>query len=303
MNELLTLFLNNLLPILLASAAGYVLSRLIDINPRSLSQIIFYIFSPCLIFTLLTKNKLEGSEVLRIMLFAASTVLLVGALAWIGGRIFKFERRVLSAVMLTSMFMNAGNYGLPLVLFAFGDMALGYASLTFVTSAILTYSLGVVIASSGSTSVWRALLNLVKVPTIYALILALVIMSTGWTLPLPLDRTVTLLGNASIPAMLVLMGIQFKNVIWKGQVGPMALASVLRLAAAPAIALALCPVFGITGLAYQAGVTELAMPSAVLNTVLATEFDVEPSLVTATVFVTTLLSPFTLTPLLAFLGA
>jgi predicted permease len=45
------------------------------------------------------------------------------------------------------------------------------------------------------------------------------------------------------------------------------------------------------------------MPVAVLTTVLALEFEVEPSFVTAAVLITTLLSPLTLTPLLAILGA
>jgi len=58
-----------------------------------------------------------------------------------------------------------------------------------------------------------------------------------------------------------------------------------------------------TGPSYQAVVLEAAMPVAVLTTILATEFDAEPTFVTTAVLVTTLISPFTLTPLLAFLGA
>jgi malate permease and related proteins len=50
-------------------------------------------------------------------------------------------------------------------------------------------------------------------------------------------------------------------------------------------------------------VIQSAMPSAVLTTVLATEYDTEPSFVTSVVFVTTILSPLTLTPLLAIMGA
>jgi predicted permease len=56
------------------------------------------------------------------------------------------------------------------------------------------------------------------------------------------------------------------------------------------------------GSALQAGVTEASMPTAVMATVLATEYDVEPAFVTTVVTTTTLLSPLTLTPLLALLG-
>jgi predicted permease len=43
------------------------------------------------------------------------------------------------------------------------------------------------------------------------------------------------------------------------------------------------------------------MPTAVLTTILALEFDTAPSFVTNVVFTTTLLSPLTLAPLIAYL--
>ena len=69
------------------------------------------------------------------------------------------------------------------------------------------------------------------------------------------------------------------------------------------IAILAAPLFNLSGAAYQSGVLESAMPTAVLCTVLATEYDAEPEFVTAAVITTTLLSPLVLTPLLAFLGA
>jgi predicted permease len=62
-------------------------------------------------------------------------------------------------------------------------------------------------------------------------------------------------------------------------------------------------IFGLQGMAYNAGVLEASMPTAVLSTILATEYDVEPAFVTTAVFSSTLLSPLTLTPLLWILGA
>ncbi|MEJ2599531.1 MAG: AEC family transporter, partial [Anaerolineales bacterium] len=60
-------------------------------------------------------------------------------------------------------------------------------------------------------------------------------------------------------------------------------------------------VLGLDGLTRQVGVIEASMPSAVLTIVLATEYDVEPTFVSAAVFTSTLASAFTLTPLLAIL--
>ena len=86
---------------------------------------------------------------MRTLGFAIAVISLVGLLAWILGRFFKLERRMLAAVLLTSMFMNAGNYGMPLVNFAFGAEALVFAGLMFVGMNLLMNSVGIVIASLG----------------------------------------------------------------------------------------------------------------------------------------------------------
>jgi len=83
---------------------------------------------------------------------------------------------------------------------------------------------------------------------------------------------------------------------------PLSISAVVRLLVGPFVGLGLGSLFGLNNPARQAGVTEAAMPSAVLTTVLASEYNLDSSLVTAIVFVTTLLSPFTLTPLLLYLG-
>jgi len=121
--------------------------------------------------------------------------------------------------------------------------------------------------------------------------------------PVPVERTIELLSAATIPVFLVVLGMQLYGKGWKGPIRPLALSTALRLLGGPAIALMLAPLFGLHGAAQQAGVLQASMPSAVICIVLATEYDVEPALVTSTVFVTTLLSPFTLTPLLVWLGA
>jgi predicted permease len=303
LNELFVLFLNNLLPIFLIAGAGLILARATNLNPRSLSQVIFYIFSPCLIFTLITQSKLESGMMGRVVLYTVFACLLVGCLTWIIGKLLKLEGPLFSGVLITSMFMNSGNYGLPVVLFAFGPIALGYASLFFVINVGLTYTLGTVIASMSTMSLPKALLNLFKLPMLYAMLLAILFSYTGWKIPLPIERATKLLGEASIPSMLVLLGLQLKTASLIGRIKPVTLASSMRLVVSPLLAILLLPLFGLVGPARQAIIIEAGMPAAVLTTMLATEFNSEPSFVTAVVFITTLLSPLTLTPLLAFLGA
>lgn len=303
MIDLFILFRDNLLPIFLIGGAGYALGKVFKITPRALSQVIFYIFSPALVFNLLINNDLNDKDIVTTILFATLLLLGVAALTWLGGRLLKLDRKMMAAVLLTALFMNAGNYGLPVIDIAFGGTALTFATLFFVTSATYTYSAGVVIASSGHTSVLQAMKGLLRLPSIYALILGLIVVRLGIVLPPYIERPVTMLSGASIPAMLVLLGLQFVNIKWDGQLRPLVMVSAIRLLVAPLLALGLAHLFGMTGPAYQATILEAGMPTAVLTTVLATEFDCKPSFVTTVVIATTLLSPLTLTPLLYFLGA
>jgi malate permease and related proteins len=303
LSYLLGLFANNILPIFLASASGFMLAKYVKVNPRSISQLAFYIFSPSLVFKLLTSSQLNNSEVLRMGGFAVAGVVLIGLLAWLVGRMFRFERRLLVAVLLAVMFGNSGNYGLSLNLFAFGMPAMPYASLYFVVVLLLMYTLGVFLASLGSSGVKAALLGLFKVPAVYATAAALIVNQLGWVLPLPIDRTVTLLGDATIPTLMVLLGAQLYQSQWNGQFLALGLANGMRLLVAPFLAIGLAALFGLTGAAFQAGVAQSSMPTAVVMTILATEYDVEPSFISSVVFTSTLLSPLTVTPLLAYLGA
>jgi malate permease and related proteins len=302
LSELLSLFTNNLLPIFVIVAASFAFGRITKISPRPLSQLVFHLFSPCLLFTLLTQNRLSGGEISRVMLFATVFIVVIGALTWVFGTGFRLERRMMAGVLLSSMFMNAGNFGLPVVMFALDEIALSYASLFFVTSSILAYTFGAIIASLGSVNLRRALMNLLKVPSVYALAVALVFVTTGWIVPVPMERTIKLLGDASIPCMLVLLGLQLQTAVFSKNIIPMTLAGGMRLLAGPAVALLIIPFFGLAGPARQALILEAAMPTAVLTTVLATEFNAEPTFVSTVVLVTTLLTPLTLTPLLRLLG-
>ncbi|MEK9165122.1 MAG: AEC family transporter, partial [Chloroflexota bacterium] len=79
-------------------------------------------------------------------------------------------------------------------------------------------------------------------------------------------------------------------------------AALFRLLTGPAIGLLLTALLNLTGPARQAAVLEASMPTAVIATILAVEYDIDPLFVTSVVLVATLLSPLTLTPLIAYLG-
>jgi hypothetical protein len=301
-NELLTTFANNLLPILLISGAGFLLGKALPIDSRSLGRVVFYIFSPVLVFNLLYHTELNSLEILTTMGYTVLLCLIIGLSAFLFGKLLHFERPILMAIILTSAFGNTGNYGLPLVSFAFGQEALAFATLNFVTTSILFNTAGVLIASLGHMDLRSALVGLFKVPAVYGVVLAALLNRFQLILPVPLERTIGLAANGSIPAMIILLGLELSRVQWSHSIRAVGLSAALRLVAGPAVGLLLASLFGFRGAARQGNVTETAMPAAVTTTVLATEYGLDTSLVTAIVFVGTLLSPLTLTPLLVYLG-
>ena len=303
MTGLIPLFNANLLPILITAGFGFLLSKIVDLSPKTISRITFYLFSPALVFQIFLNSALSSTEILRLVGYSFTTNLTIALIAFILSKVFGFSRKVIVVVVLTTLLVNAGNYGLSLNEFAFGQEALAYASIYFVCSNIMVNSFGVMIASMGKASLGQSLLNILKFPALYALIIAVILNQTGFQLPLALDRSLDKLAGAAIPAMLVLLGMQLGEARLNQNIGAVALAVGVRLLVSPFVALGLSQPFGLEGPALQAGVTEASMPTAVMTTILSTEFDVDPSLVSTIVTVSTLLSPLTLTPLIGYLGS
>lgn len=301
-NELFAAFRNNLMPILLIGGAGFVLGKSLAIDSRSLGRVAFYIFSPILVFNLLVHTELSVSEILATMAYSVCVALGSGLLAFLLGKMMGFPRPVLIAIILTAALGNTGNYGLPLVSFAFGEEALAFATLYFVTNVILFNTAGVLIASLGHMDFRTALGGLFKVPAVYAVVLAMLLNRFHIAMPLFLDRTIGLAADGSIPILIVLLGLELARVQWSHSIRAVSLSVSVRLLAGPLIGLLLAALFGLKGAAWRGNVIETAMPAAVTNMVLATEYGLDASLVTAMVSVGTLLSPLTLTPLLVYLG-
>jgi predicted permease len=259
LGNLASLFINNLLPILLIAGIGYLCGKYLHIDPRSLSRVIFYVFSPCLIFNLLMNNHLSNDDILRMIGFTGSVVLCVSMVTFLLGKLLKLNRKMLAAVVLATLATNAGNFGLSLNLFAFGESGLAQASIFFVTSALITYTVGVAVASLGTANLKQSLLKLLKVPTIYAVFLALIFIWQSWQLPIPLARTTTFLGDASIPTMLILLGLQLQTNHRTRHIPALVLANGMRLVGGAVFGLVLGAFFGLQGVAYQAGVLEASI--------------------------------------------
>jgi predicted permease len=102
--------------------------------------------------------------------------------------------------------------------------------------------------------------------------------------------------------MLLLLGMQLSGNGRREHAGLLALVTGMRLLLSPLIAWGLTIAYAFPPQAVQAGILEAAMPTAVVNSILASQYDVEPEFVSSAILVTTLVSPLTLTPLLQALS-
>ncbi len=268
---------------------------------RSVTRIAFYILSPCLVFVSLYQTQLSGEEFGRLALFTLLAIAGLGLAAFLFGKLIGLSRHALAGLIIINMFGNGGNYGLPLTAFAFGDAAMARAVVYYVVSTVLVYSVGIVVASSGRAGLRQSLIGVFKVPVVYGVVLAIALRLLNLQLPVTLFRAVQLLSNAALPVMLVVLGLQLAQVKRPDNLRVVTLASIFQLLSGPALGLLLAWLVGLSGPARQAAVSEASRPTAVITTILAVEYDIDPIFVTGTVLVTTLLSPLTLTPLIAFL--
>ena len=302
LSELIVTFVNNILPVMLISVAGFVLGKTLQIDSRSVGRIAFYFFSPVLIFNLLVHSQLPTGEIIK----TAALVLLVtlgsGLVALAGGFLLKLNRTAMISMLVTSMFANNGNYGLPLIAFAFGQAALAHTSIYLVFSSLITNTLGVLIASLGHLDLKHAFLGMFRIPTFYAVLLAAFMNHYAIEVPLPVDRTVSLVAGAGVPLMILLLGLELCQVRWTSNLKALGLSTSVRLLVGPLLGLFFTSALGITGAGRQSGIVEASMSAAVANTNLDSEYNLDSSLVPATILVSTVLSPLTLTPLILLLG-
>jgi predicted permease len=298
---LLSIFAADILPIFLIAGIGFLLARRLDASVQTIAHVVFYALAPCLVFNTLVSSQITGLQFGRMALLAVLVTATMGLLGWLFGTALRLDRPQLSAFLLVVMFSNGGNYGLPVSLFAFGPEALSHATVYFVSSSMMTFTVGIVLAASGRRSIRRALRGVAKVPVVYSVAAASAVMALHLTVPLPLMRPIGLLSDAALPIMVLVLGMQLERATMPDRPSLVVVAAALSLLAAPAVALALTRWIGLSGAARQAAVVQASMPVAVITTVLALEYDVAPAFVTSTVFTSTLLSPLTLTPLIAYL--
>lgn len=301
MTTLLAILISDVVPIFVIAGIGFLLERRLSGSVKVLSSVSFNALSPCLIFSQLVTSSLTAADAGRMAAFCILLTCIMGLAARITAGPLGLQGKTRTSFLLAVMFSNSGNFALPVILFAFGREGLSHASVYFVASAVVVYTLGVFIAVHGRHGFRRALSGLVRVPSLYALAAAAILLATRTTVPMAVMRPIGMLSDAAIPMMILVLGMQLKRATFPARPAAVLVAAALSLLVAPVIGITLTVLLGMTGLARDVAIVVSAMPAAVVTTVLALEFDLDSDFVTSVVFVSTLLSPLTLVLLIAYL--
>lgn len=295
-------FTDVMLPLFAVAALGGWVGRRANASVATLSALAFHLFSPALVFDTLTGLDVAGDLLLRIVAvvslgFAGMALAGVALSAALG-----YDRARTAGTALCAAVPNNGNMALPLAALAFGAEGLAIAVVVYVTATALTFSAGIVIASLAGGPVRDALAAPLRVPALWTVPPALLLNLTGAGVPVWLDATASTLAGAAIPVMLVALGLQFTHRLPRlADLRESAGVLGLRLLLGPAVAAGATLLLGVGGLAQRTLIVLGGMPTAVVTMIIATEYDVEPGLVSRTVVASTLASLATLTVLVALL--
>ncbi len=301
MTELFLVFLNVILPVFGIVLLGALLGGRLELQARTLTRAAYYVFVPAFIFQSISRADVPLTSLSRMVTFIILTHLLAVFIAAGLGRILGRSKEMIAAFIMIAAFGNVGNFGLALIQFRLGDVALPEASIYFVVINTVAFVICISAAGWAHGGSRGALWSVLKTPALWATVPAVMVSIGAFDVPLLLERMIGLLAGAMIPVMLFALGLQLRE---QGKIHlttDVFLASGFRLLLAPTLALLVAAPFGLSQIESAAGVLQAAMPVAILVSIIAKENDIVPDFVTSVVVVSTLASIVTLSLLMVWL--
>jgi len=287
-----------IVPIAIPVVAGMLLVRYKKLDTKPILTLVLYFLMPCMVFNTLYHAEVSITDLVHTALFCLANLLLLWGVAVLTGKVFRLSAPQTAGLTLISTLTNSVNYGLPLVLLAFGQAGLEKASLYVVIQMILVNTVGVFFAARSNFSIKNAVKSVFTLPSIYAAILAGLLRLFPLELPEVLGTGVDMVAKAYSPVVLVVLGAQMawaKNTVlerdaraafWSGMT--------IRMLLAPVIAALVLFLLGVDGVLFSTLFILASMPVAVNSVILAEKFDASPAIVSKCILWTTLGSFITL---------
>ncbi len=288
-NAAIMMLLDVIVPVLVVAAAGFLFGRWTRLDMTPLTRLSFYVLSPALIFHAFVSRSVAASDLATTGLFV---VIFHGALfsmALLATARMSWDRDTKTSAVLSFSFNNCGNYGLPVLLFAFGEAGFALGVAYMIAHLVFQVVFGVGIAQwQRGIRPWGLMARILRVPWLYALAAAMVVRGFCLDPPAAIVRPVELVAGAAIPVQLLLLGMSLAKVEIAGLLRRAVPISVLKLAVAPLLAWGFTAALGVEGLLRTVLILEASTPTAVNALVLSLQFDRRAELTASVVLLTTM---------------
>lgn len=260
---------STLIPVLALVATGFVAGRSLQVDLAQLSRFTLYVLTTALIFDSMYRAELPAASAIGLVAGFAAVSAVLAALSWALARLQGLSPRHRASFVAAGIFPNSGNMGLSVVLFALGQAAMSRAVVYLVASSILMFGFGPALFRGGQPL--RGLAQTLRLPFLWAAGAGFLLRWLGVGLPFGLGRAVHMTGQAAIPVVLVILGMQIsRSRVRLGRF--VLLASAVRLAGGPLLALAAAKLLHLSLLDTRVLVLQSAMPTAVNSLLLSIEF-------------------------------
>ena len=202
------------------------------------------------------------------------------------------------------MFANVGFIGYPIVSSIFGPKAIFYAALLNMPNTFFIFTAGVMLVK-GEYSIRQFNPKVLLSPALIGAFIAALLVAFGVHTPEMIARPITMVGNITVPAALMIIGssmarLPLREIIGSGKVYA---TSFLRLVIVPLSVYFLFRLCGVNTLINNINTVVIAMPVASFGTMFCMKYGRNPSLMTEATFITTLFSIVTIPLITLLFGA
>lgn len=300
--QFLFVFNDAILPIFLIVALAFVYNRLFQPDLVQITNLTLTVFAPIFVFDALTKNAVQLEILLGPLLFMAILTAALMALGYITAKLLNADANEQVSLVLSVSMINIGNFGLPLIFFAYGPEAVSHSVVYFVVFSIPLSTVAIYI-SSNQKQIRAVFRDVARIPLFHAMIIAMIVSHFALPVPTVLKKSMGLLGQATIPLLIFILGLQLSRIrINIRHVRFIVSSAMIRLIVSPILAWYILEAVGIQGIEKNVALIQTSAPAALLPLMYAIRFDRSPDLLAAMIAFTTIAAGISLTVLIRLIA-
>lgn len=255
------------------------------IDDKTITLINVYFLQVFLTFWGLLIRPVDVTLLFAPSIYFVIVVLILIISALIAKRLFQSPKEY-SIATVAAIIGNTGNLGIPLNIAIFGEESIPYTTVINLVNVFVVYTVGVYYYSRGSFDAKTSLKNIIKLPILWAATIAILLSVNNYQPSEVVMNTLMMGAYASMTMQLFLFGIYMYGIKIK-ELSKSLVIWVLsfKFLILPLVAFLVLYNIELDSMIKGIIFIELMMPLAVANVNLASLYDCEPKVVTALVFI------------------